>query len=201
LRRVSVLHLKSCALKIYDVSNRRFLLLNSALKFATLYWQIDCAFQADCHRENCCTADFYSQRTEFESGMPKAWTARRARIRPESGGWQSAVHLRADCQAVNLIVANHGIGERSLAKQWNPAPAIFRRETACLTHHRFLTLDFSSVKLICGTMFRLKQYTHVVSVDTLSHDTIPLMLQRAESTIICKYIYEIENKIKNIWGR
>jgi hypothetical protein len=29
-------------------------------------------FQADCHRENCRTVDCYSQRTEFESGMPKA---------------------------------------------------------------------------------------------------------------------------------
>jgi hypothetical protein len=29
-------------------------------------------FQADCHRENCRTADCYSQRSEFEGGMPKA---------------------------------------------------------------------------------------------------------------------------------
>jgi hypothetical protein len=29
-------------------------------------------FQADCHRENCRTADCYSQSSEFESGMPKA---------------------------------------------------------------------------------------------------------------------------------
>jgi hypothetical protein len=29
-------------------------------------------FQADCHRENCRTADCYSPRTEFESRMPKA---------------------------------------------------------------------------------------------------------------------------------
>jgi hypothetical protein len=31
-----------------------------------------CVFQADCHRENCRTVDRYSQRTEFESGMPQA---------------------------------------------------------------------------------------------------------------------------------
>jgi hypothetical protein len=62
-------------------------------------------FQADCHRENFHTADCYSQRSELESG------------RPESGGWQSAVRLRADCQAVILIVANRGIGARSLANQ------------------------------------------------------------------------------------
>jgi hypothetical protein len=29
-------------------------------------------FQVVCHRENCHTADRYSQRTEFKSGMPKA---------------------------------------------------------------------------------------------------------------------------------
>jgi hypothetical protein len=28
--------------------------------------------QADCHRENYRTADCHSQRSEFESGMPKA---------------------------------------------------------------------------------------------------------------------------------
>jgi hypothetical protein len=44
-----------------------------------------CVFQADCHRENCHTADCYSLRTEFESRMPKAWTDRRVRIRPERG--------------------------------------------------------------------------------------------------------------------
>jgi hypothetical protein len=29
-------------------------------------------FQADCHRENCRTADCYSPRTELESGLPPA---------------------------------------------------------------------------------------------------------------------------------
>jgi hypothetical protein len=29
-------------------------------------------FQADCHRENCCSADCQSQESELESGMPKA---------------------------------------------------------------------------------------------------------------------------------
>jgi hypothetical protein len=132
-------------------------------------------FQADCHRENCRTADCYSQRSEFESETPKAWTARRIRVRPESGGWQSAVHLRADCQAVILIVANRGIGAQKLAIQWNPAPAIFHREIACLTHHRFLTCNFTSVKLIRGAMFRLKLYTHL-SWHTISwHYTFKLV--------------------------
>jgi hypothetical protein len=95
-------------------------------------------FQADCHRENCRTADCYSQslrgpNLRAECQRPEC----RVRIRRESGGWQSAVHLRADCQTVILIVANRGIGARSLALQWNPAPAILHRETACLIHHRF----------------------------------------------------------------
>jgi hypothetical protein len=30
----------------------------------------------------------------------------------ESGGWQSAVQLKADCQAVIIVVANRGIGAR-----------------------------------------------------------------------------------------
>jgi hypothetical protein len=35
-------------------------------------WADRGVFQADCHRENCHTADCYSPRTKFESGMPKA---------------------------------------------------------------------------------------------------------------------------------
>jgi hypothetical protein len=69
-------------------------------------------FQANCHKENGPTADCYSQRSEFESGMPQALTARRVPIRPESGGWQSTAHWRADCQAVILVVANCRIGAR-----------------------------------------------------------------------------------------
>jgi hypothetical protein len=81
-------------------------------------------FQADCYRENFRTADCYSQGSEFESGMPKAYIARRVRIRPESRGWQSTVQLRADCQAVILIVANRGVRVRSFAIELNPPPVI-----------------------------------------------------------------------------
>jgi hypothetical protein len=69
-------------------------------------------YQADCHRENCRTADCYSQRTEFESRLPKAWTPRRVRIRPESEGWQSAEHWRADCKGDSFVVAVRGIRAR-----------------------------------------------------------------------------------------
>jgi hypothetical protein len=72
-------------------------------------------FQADCHKENCRTVDCYSQKSEFESGTPRAWTARRVRIRPESGGWQSAVHLKTDWQAFFIVVANRGTGAWLLA--------------------------------------------------------------------------------------
>jgi hypothetical protein len=115
--------------KIYDVSNRQFLdekwlvldstlLLNSALKFATLYWQI-VVFSKWIATEKIAVPWIAivrgpnlraeCQRPELPAGLVP--------IRPESGGWQSAVHLIADCQAVILIVANRGIGARSLTKQ------------------------------------------------------------------------------------
>jgi hypothetical protein len=130
-------------------------------------------YQADCHKEICHTADCYSQWFEFESGMPQAWTARRVRIRPESRTWQSAVHLRADYQAVILVAANRGIWGHYLAKHWIPAPAILHRETTCFTHHRFLTRDFTSVNWD-RAHFLGSNYTPIGSVDTLSRDTIPL---------------------------
>jgi hypothetical protein len=125
-------------------------------------------FQADCHRENCCTADCYSPRTEFESGLPQAWTARRVRIRPEGGGWQSAEPSRADCQAVILIVAIRGVRVRSLAIHWNPAPAILQREAPCLKRCIFLMRDFTSLKLIRGVLFRPKLYISGLSWHTIS---------------------------------
>jgi hypothetical protein len=125
-------------------------------------------FQADCHRENCRSADCYIPRTEFESGMPNAWTASRVRIRPESGGWQSAERLRADCQAVILIVAIRGVRSRSLAIHWNPAPAILHQETACLKCRIYLKRDYTSLKLIRGAMFRPKLYTNGLSWHTIS---------------------------------
>jgi hypothetical protein len=61
------------------------------------------------------------------------------------------------------VVAVHGIRAQRLAMEWNPDPAILHRETSCLTHHRFLMRDFTSVKLIHGAMFRLKLYTRGLS--------------------------------------
>jgi hypothetical protein len=124
-------------------------------------------FQAECHRENCHTANCYCPRTEFESGMPKAWTAQRVHIRPESGSWQSAEHLRADCQAVILIVANRGIRARKLAKEWNWVRAILHRETTCLKCRIYLKRDFKSVKLIQVALFRPKLYVNGLSWHTI----------------------------------
>jgi hypothetical protein len=125
-------------------------------------------FQADCHRENCRTADCYSPRTEFESGLPQAWTASRVCIRPEGGGWQSAARSRADCQAVILIVAIRGVRARRLAIEWNPAPAILHREAPCLKRRIFLMRDFTSLKLIRGVLFRPKIYIIGLSWHTIS---------------------------------
>jgi hypothetical protein len=56
----------------------------------------------------------------------------------------------------------------SLAIERNPAPAIFHRETACLTHHRFLTRNFSSVKLIRVAISRPKLYVNGLSWHNIS---------------------------------
>jgi hypothetical protein len=124
-------------------------------------------FQADCHRENCRSADCYSQRTNFESGMPKGWNVRRVRIRLESRGWQSAEHWKADCRGDSIVVAVCGIRARKLAKQWNPVPAILHREAPCLKCRIYLKSDFPSLKLICGALFRSKLFVNGLSWHTI----------------------------------
>jgi hypothetical protein len=98
-----------------------------------------------------------------------------------SGLWHSALkfgHLtRVICGTAIFYVAIHlentsiclySVKNLSLAIEWNPAPAIFHWETACLTHHIFLTRDFSSVKLIHGAMSRPKLYVNVLSWHNIS---------------------------------
>jgi hypothetical protein len=121
LRRVSVLHFESRASKIYDSSNRGplevkwrelefTLLLNSALKFVTLYRQ-NAVFSRRIAKEKIAVP-----RTAIVRGPNLRADCHRPEPPAESGGWQSAERLRADCQAVILIVAIHGIRARSLAK-------------------------------------------------------------------------------------
>jgi hypothetical protein len=123
---------------------------------------------ADCHNENSCPADCQIQGSKFESGSPQVWNARRVRIRPESGGWQSAEHWRADCQGDNIVVAVHRIRARGFAREWNPAPAILHWETSCLKCCIYLMRDFTSLKLVRGALFRSKLYVNGLSWHTIS---------------------------------
>jgi hypothetical protein len=69
---------------------------------------------ADCHNKNGSTADCQSRSLHLRADCHR-FEPSAGFILGLSGGWQSAVLLRADCQAVILIVANRGIGARSLA--------------------------------------------------------------------------------------
>jgi hypothetical protein len=125
-----------------------------------------------CYRENCRTTDCYSQRTEFESGMPKAGTAHRVRIRPESGVWQSAVHLRANCQAVILIVANRGIRARKQKSEIQSAPFYIERPLFGMSYifeARLYKFKTNTRSIVLGLNWK-----PFVSVGTLSRDIIPL---------------------------
>jgi hypothetical protein len=102
--RAPISHLYSRASKIYDASNSgplyvkwqgldSTLLLNPVLNPV----MADCGvWSADCHNKNGRPADCQSPKSSYESGLPWVRTVRRVRIRPESGGCQSAVHLRAE---------------------------------------------------------------------------------------------------------
>jgi hypothetical protein len=78
----------------------------------------------------------------------------------------------------------------SLARDWNPAPAILYRQFPCLLHHKFLTRDFLYVRLIRrGGMLRPKLCTHMASVDTPSRDTIPLKAELHAIIIFHRYLW------------
>jgi hypothetical protein len=86
--------------------------------------------------------------------------------------WQSAVRpfllLQSAEYTPRSVKTGLNILARSLAMEWNPAPAILHRETACLKRHIFLTRDFTSVKRICGAIFRPKLYISGLSWHTIS---------------------------------
>jgi hypothetical protein len=84
----------------------------------------------------------------------------------DSCHWQSAVRPFSLWQSAKYTPrsANTGLNiwAWSLAMEWNLAPAILHRETACLKCRIYLKRDFTSLKLIRGTMFRPKLYTNLV---------------------------------------
>jgi hypothetical protein len=85
--------------------------------------------------------------------------------------WQSAVRPFSLWQSPENTPrsANTGLNiwARSLAMEWNPVPAILRRETACLKCRIYLKHDFTSLKLKHGAMFRPKLYTDGLNWHTL----------------------------------
>jgi hypothetical protein len=87
--------------------------------------------------------------------------------------WQSAVWRFSLWQSAwnkPRFEKNTGLNiwAQSLAKEWNPAPAILHRETACLKCRIYLKCDFTSLKLIRRAMFRPKLYTNGLSWHTIS---------------------------------
>jgi hypothetical protein len=86
--------------------------------------------------------------------------------------WQSAVRPYSLWQSAEYtpLSANTGLNiwARSISMEWNPAPAILHRETACLKCRIYLKRDFTSLKLIRGAMFRPKLYTNGLRRHTIS---------------------------------
>jgi hypothetical protein len=94
------------------------LLLNSALKFVMLYWQI-AVFSRRIATEKIAVPRIATVRgpnLRAECQKPEQPTGFIIRIRPESGVWQSAVRYILEL-IVFLIVANRGIGARKLTIQ------------------------------------------------------------------------------------
>jgi hypothetical protein len=65
--------------------------------------------------------------------------------------------LRVVCKGVIPVMANRSIRAGFATKEWNPVPAILHRQSTCWRHRTFLMLDVTSVKPICGGLFRFKR--------------------------------------------
>jgi hypothetical protein len=93
--------------------------------------------------------------------------------------WQSAARQFSLWQSAWKItrspITGLKIWARSLAIEWNPAPAILHREASCLKHRIYLKRYFTSVKLIRGALFRSQLYINGLSWHTISwHYTFKL---------------------------
>jgi hypothetical protein len=88
------------------------------------------------------------------------------------GLWQSAVQPFLLWQSADITLqsamAGLRIWARSLAKEWNPFPAILHWGAACLKCRIYLKRDFTSLKLIRGALFRSKLYVNGLSWHTIS---------------------------------
>jgi hypothetical protein len=125
---------------------------NSALKCVLLIVAINSTgtvltYTEDCHEENTVTI--------LRIATVSSLNLRAACLRWAS---QSAVHLRTVCQGANPVVANRGIGARSLAWEWIPVPAILHRPFLILLSHKFLTRAFPGVRQIRGGLYRPKLF-------------------------------------------
>jgi hypothetical protein len=103
--------------------------------------------------------------------------------------WQSAARQFSLWQSAwkTPRSANTGLKlwARSLAIEWNPALAILHREASCLKRCIYLKRDFTSVKLIRGTLFRPKLHVNGLSWHTISWHytfkvTVPILWLRCQ---------------------
>jgi hypothetical protein len=91
---------------------------------------------ANCPKEDNRTADCHSQEFKFESRLSrgyscwgKPWYIWERFAKGLFLLWQTALHLRAVCQAVIPVVANSSIGARLATTEWNPIAAILHRQS------------------------------------------------------------------------
>jgi hypothetical protein len=119
-----------------------------------------------------CTADCQPQPSDLIWTLRTVQTCGNPLSNVDFGLWQSVVWPFLLWQSADntplSAMAGIKIWARSLAIEWNPAPAILHRETACLKCRIYLKRDFTSVKRICGAMLRPKLYVIGLSWHSIS---------------------------------
>jgi hypothetical protein len=101
------------------------------------------------------------------------WTVLTVCMRPECWGWQSAVHLRAYCHVVIIVVVNRGIGSRELAKELYPAPPVPPAPPPFYIEDLpfWKSINFWRATLKVWNRCLELNYTPIVPIDTQSRDT------------------------------
>jgi hypothetical protein len=126
-------------------------------------------YTADCHIENGRAADCSGQQSKLESCLPYRLDLQAASNPCYLRAGLGNSHCTWELFAKGLFLLwDFAVLRAEFGKTVKSSPTILNREPPCLMRRIFLTIDFKSVKYICGGLFTPKLTTNNLSWHTIS---------------------------------